>query len=220
MRSSFLSSVVKWRASAWALAATISLVFVLPACYVGGAKTVDPRRMDEASGWLRARNVSFVPQRAEDDCGAAALAIVLNALHAEGGREEIARAIPPRDGGIRAGDLRDFARRAGLRAFVLKGTREDLQTQLSRGRPVLVGLAKPLSDKRAILHYEVVAGMHRDTGAILTVDPAVGWRESSWVDFAREWQPTGGVTLLIFPTWDLSEDLARREVPADRPGVW
>jgi len=191
-------SLVKWRASAWALAATISLA--LPACYVGGAKTVDPRRMDAASGWLRADNVSFVPQRGEDDCGAAALAMVLNALHADGGREEIVRAIPPREGGIRAGDLRDFARRAGLRAFVLKGTREDLQSQLSRGRPVLVGLAKPLSDKRAILHYEVVAGMHPDTGAILTVDPAVGWRESSWVDFEREWQPTGEVTLLILPT--------------------
>ena len=58
---------------------------------------------------------------------------------------EVVSADPPRDGGVRAGDLRDVARAKGLSAFVVAGTFADLFEQLGHGRPVLVGLAKPIT---------------------------------------------------------------------------
>ena len=42
---------------------------------------------------------------------------------------EVVAADPPRDGGVRAGDLRDIARAKGLSAFVVAGTFADLFEQ-------------------------------------------------------------------------------------------
>ena len=109
---------------------------------------------------------------------------------------EVVAADPPRDGGVRAGDLRDVARAKGLSAFVVAGTFADLFEQLGNGRPVPVGLAKPMTGGRARAHYEVVVAIcdHR----LLTLDPARGLSENSLEDFARESAPTGQVTLIVF----------------------
>jgi len=105
---------------------------------------------------------------------------------------------PPSDGGVRAGALRDVARGKGLEAYVVSGTLNDIVAQLDRGRPVLVGLAKPMVGGRAIAHYEVVVGINRPKRLILSFDPSRGPRQNSFEGFAREWVPTHQVTIVIF----------------------
>jgi hypothetical protein len=112
--------------------------------------------------------------------------------------EQVTALGPPSDGGVRAGALRDVARGKGLEAFVVSGTLKDLTAQIERGRPVLVGLAKPLLGGRAIAHYEVVVGINRAKRSVLSLDPSRGPRENSWEGFAREWVATGQVTIVIF----------------------
>ena len=48
-------------------------------------------------------------------------------------------------------------------AYVVSATFADLNTQLERGRPVLVGMAKPMAlmGGKSLAHYEVVNGMSR-----------------------------------------------------------
>lgn len=192
------------RASHVAFAIVLAAVVSASAgCYVGGARPADPRVLTPAQGWLRAEDVALTPQQREDDCGAAALSMVMGALHVPMRRDEIVALAPPREGGIRAGDLRDIARRRGLRAYVVAGRRQDLLDQLVQRRPVLVGLAKPLSNGRAALHYEVVAGLRQGSWDVLTADPFAGWRTFSWESFAREWAATGAVTLIVLPGADV-----------------
>ena len=83
--------------------------------------------------------------------------------------------------------------------------------RIARGRPVLVGLAKPMMAGRAMAHYEVVVGINRSRGLILSLDPARGPRQNSLEGFAREWVPTHEVTLIIFA------EMYGRE--AQRPGA-
>jgi ABC-type bacteriocin/lantibiotic exporter with double-glycine peptidase domain len=142
--------------------------------------------------------VPFVHQRSESDCGAAALAMMLSYWGAPLTIDQILAVHPTsRDRGIKAGQLRDLARSKGLQAFVIKGQVTDLLVELQRRRPVLVGLAKPYGDK-ALTHYEVVVGLHRERRLILTLDPAHGWRQNTIEGFAREWVPTEQVSIVMF----------------------
>jgi hypothetical protein len=172
------------------------------ACYTGSAHTVSPNDLAAIGrdpGWQLVRDVPFVPQRAARDCGPAALAMVFAhfrvAPPAPADHPELAR------GDVRAGALRDVARARGLDAYVVSGSFEDLLTQVGRGRPVLVGLAKPmaLTGGRALAHYEVVVGINRSRRLILSLDPAVGLRENTLDGFAREWAPTHQVTIVFLP---------------------
>jgi ABC-type bacteriocin/lantibiotic exporter with double-glycine peptidase domain len=170
-------------------------------CYTGGARTVSPQRASALAAdpsWTFVPDVPFIAQQSDSDCGPAALAMVLAHFGVPASLAEVVAADPPRDGGVRAGDLRDVARAKGLSAFVVAGTFADLFEQLGRGRPVLVGLAKPMTGGRALAHYEVVVAIDRRDRRLLTLDPARGLSENSLEDFAREWAPTGQVTLIVF----------------------
>jgi hypothetical protein len=61
-----------------------------------------------------------------------------------------------------------------------------------------VGLAQPYGDK-ARTHYVVVVGVNRARRALITLDPAHGWRRVSFEGFAREWIPVGRPALVVFP---------------------
>ena len=174
---------------------------LVSACYAGSARSISPSQASALTAdpaWLVVRDVPFVPQRGDEDCGPAALAMVLGRLGVPVTRADVASAAPPGDKGVRAGDLRDFARARGLQAFVVAGTFDDLFGELARGNPVLVGLAKPMTGGRALPHYEVVVAISRRAREVLTLDPARGLRENSLEGFAREWAPTGRVTLIAF----------------------
>jgi hypothetical protein len=99
--------------------------------------------------------------------------------------------------GMRAGELRDYARAHGLDAFVVKGEPADLRAQIGRRRPLIVGLAQ--SAGGAVTgHYEVVIGFNHRRRLILTIDPAAGWRESTFEAFAAEWVGAEQVALVVF----------------------
>jgi ABC-type bacteriocin/lantibiotic exporter with double-glycine peptidase domain len=132
------------------------------------------------------------------ECGAAALAMVLAYWQVPVPAREIAARYPQDQEGLRAGHLRDLAREKGLDAYVISGDFRDLLREVERGRPVVVGVAKPYRTK-TLAHYEVVVGLHRGKRLVLTLDPARGLRENSWEGFAREWVPTKQVTVVMFP---------------------
>ena len=161
-------------------------------------------------GWVRVEGVSLAHQRGTRDCGAAALSTVLEHWQQQGGHQrgsvpefrstEIDRALriaPER--GLAAGDLRDYARARGFPAFVILGTLRDLKHELDSGRPVIVGVHKPLSSGEVLAHYEVVIGYHEQLRQVMTLDPARGLRQNDFEGFAREWASAGRVALVIFP---------------------
>jgi ABC-type bacteriocin/lantibiotic exporter with double-glycine peptidase domain len=170
-------------------------------CYAGEARAVSPQKASALAAdpaWTFVPDVPFIAQRTDSDCGPAALTMVLMHFGVPASLAEVVAADPPRDGGVRAGDLRDVARAKGLSAFVVAGTFADLFEQLGRGRPVLVGLGKPMTGGRALAHYEVVVAIDRRDRRLLTLDPARGLSENSLEAFAREWATTGRVTLIVF----------------------
>jgi ABC-type bacteriocin/lantibiotic exporter with double-glycine peptidase domain len=170
-------------------------------CYAGESRVISPQRASALAAdpaWKFVPDVPFVAQQSDSDCGPAALAMVLAHFGVPASLAEVVAADPPRDGGVRAGDLRDLARAKGLSAFVVAGTFADLFEQLGQGRPVLVGLAKPMTGGRALAHYEVVVAIDHRDHRLLTLDPARGLSENSLEAFAREWAPTGRVTLIVF----------------------
>jgi ABC-type bacteriocin/lantibiotic exporter with double-glycine peptidase domain len=182
------------------------VVFVLalaaaPGCYTGSAHNVSAAGLNVMTrdpAWRIVDDVPFVSQRTFRDCGPAALAMVLAHFRVPAPTDERPEF---RQGDVRAGTLRDVARARGLDAFVVAGTFDDIATQVGRGRPVLVGLAKPmaLTGGRALAHYEVVIGFNRSRRLILSLDPATGLRENTLEGFAREWVPTGQVTIIVLP---------------------
>jgi ABC-type bacteriocin/lantibiotic exporter with double-glycine peptidase domain len=183
-----------------ALLAGLVAAAALPACYTGAARDASQRQIASDPSWQLVRDVPFVAQQSDRDCGAAAIAMVLAYWRVPTPIQEVTGAAPPTEGGISAGALRDVARRKGLNAFIVSGTLGDLVDQIGRGRPVLVGLAKPMTGGRAAAHYEVVVGINRTKRLILSLDPARGLRENSLEGFAREWVPTHQVTLVVFPS--------------------
>jgi ABC-type bacteriocin/lantibiotic exporter with double-glycine peptidase domain len=152
-----------------------------------------------ADGWTRVENVVEVRQSSRDGCGAAALAMVLGHWGRQVTQDEIRAASPPAEGhGMPADSLRDFARRQGLQAFLVEGQTDDLDREVGRDRPVLVGVVKR-KGRRAYSHYEVVVGVNRERQRILTLDPARGPRETSLKRFTEEWIAAGRLTLVVFP---------------------
>ena len=182
-------------------ACLLALALIAPACYAGSAHTIPASSLGTMARdptWQIVNGVPYVAQESASDCGPAALAMVLAHY-----RVPAATASRPEfeGGDVRAGTLRDVARAQGLEAYVVSGTFEDLFAQVGRGRPVLVGLAKPmaLTGGRALAHYEVVIGINRTKRLVLSLDPATGLRENTVEGFAREWAPTKQVTIVVFP---------------------
>ena len=155
-------------------------------------------------GWVRLDQVELVRQKGIKDCGAAALSMVLEYHEPKGPpalrREAIDAALREEPGkGLSAGQLRDYARAHGFDAFVIKGSFEDLRHEVDAGRPVIVGVLKPLTSGEALSHYEVFVGYHPDRDDVLTLDPARGLREFDLEGFEAEWEAAGFVTLVVMP---------------------
>ena len=183
-----------------ALLALGALAACAPA-YVGDSRRIAPEQVTAGDGWVVAA-APAVRQQHADDCGAAALAMVLARWGTALDRDSIAARVPTRPGGYRLGDLRDLARTAGMSAFAIKADRDTLTHELGAGRPVLVGLFRPYDDRRARSHYEVVVGVHRD-GRVATIDPAdARWHVRSWKGLLAEWEPAGRPALVVLGARD------------------
>lgn len=178
------------------------LLVLAPACaYHGSSHTFQPERLAKEEGWLVVPDVPVVMQTTATDCGAASMSMILGYWGSPMTVGQITNALPATltDGEFRAGDLRDFAREHGLHAFVVAAGIPDLQDELSKKRPVIVGLVKRYSRNRGLSHYEVVVGYDAAKQRILTLDPAYGWREDSVAGFMKEWESSGRLALVAFP---------------------
>jgi hypothetical protein len=82
---------------------------------------------------------------------------------------------------------------------VIQGAFEDLRHEVQAGRPVIVGVHKPLSSGEALAHYEVFVGYHLEREEVLTLDPARGLRQFPIDGFLEEWKSAGLVALVIMP---------------------
>jgi hypothetical protein len=112
--------------------------------------------------------------------------------------EDVVTATPAaRERGLRAGELRELIRAHGLDAFVVKGEPADLRAEIERRRPLIVGLTRS-ANGATTGHYEVVIGLDHARRRILTLDPAAGWRESSFEEFAAEWAGANQLALVVF----------------------
>ena len=153
--------------------------------------------LHEKEGWILVDGVEPVAQQTEQDCGAAALSTVL----AHWGVDVPAAALReectvPGVEGLRAAELRDAARRRGFSAFLLEGSVADLEHELRRGRPFVVGLVKSLGPWSSS-HFEVVVGL-LPSEEVAAIDPAHGLMRDGLPAFAAEWAATKGVTLVVF----------------------
>ena len=183
--------------------AWLSLVFVAllaaTGCrlsYTGGAKPVNASQLD--GEWLRATSTPVVKQREQKDCGLAALAMVAGAWGQQWTVPDLRRQVQMTDKGVKLGALRDIARERGLEAYAISGNFQDLRRELSKGRPVLVGLQLPFEQRRALQHYEVVVAMNPRDGRVITLDPATGkYLQRTRAVLEKEWKPVGFPTLVV-----------------------
>lgn len=178
--------------------AAVAFVLLAGGCS-GLSRNLAGAEAGRGEGWTRVEDVPELRQTGQHDCGAAALAMVLRHHGKAVTPAEIWAASPPPPGrGLRADALRAYARGQGLQAFLIEGRPDDLEREVSRGRPVLVGVVKGRGE-RTYPHYEVVVGIQRRRGRILTLDPARGAQERSARDFAKEWAAAGRLALVVLP---------------------
>lgn len=167
--------------------------------YLGDATAFDPKELDETPGWVAVRDVPVVLQKDRTDCGAAALSMILTYWKHPLSPDDVIRDCPiVEDQGIRARDLRELARARGLQSFLIHGRWEDLEAEIRRSHPVVIGLVKPYLTG-ALTHYEVVVAVHPERRIVVTHDPANGWRQNSQEGLRREWEPAAFLTLVVFP---------------------
>jgi ABC-type bacteriocin/lantibiotic exporter with double-glycine peptidase domain len=180
------------------LALLITGALTVAACQASRGHVVSPTEVAERDGWKLVEGVPFVEQRGEKDCGAAAVAMVLRYWGVPAGAENaVSTDVASGERGLRASELRELVRARGLDAFLIKGEPADLRTEIEHRRPLIVGLARH-SGQAVIGHYEVVVGFHPARRRILTLDPAAGWRESSFQAFAAEWAGAQQLALVVF----------------------
>jgi ABC-type bacteriocin/lantibiotic exporter with double-glycine peptidase domain len=180
------------------LCAALFAIGCAPA-YQGSARPFAKASLAREPGWVAVQDVPLLRQEHERDCGPAAVTMVLRFWGKPASAELVReQAHTPLDQGVQAGALRDVLRERGLLAYLIEGTVDDLERELTAGRPVVVGLAKPYTN--AIWgHYEVVAGLNRARGLVATVDPGRGWSVNTIEGFLREWKPTRHLTLVASP---------------------
>jgi ABC-type bacteriocin/lantibiotic exporter with double-glycine peptidase domain len=148
--------------------------------------------------WL---DVPFVRQ-SRDGCGSACISMILKYWDANthqrtprDSEAEIYRKLhSPDTHGIPALAMDQYFRTQGFRAIVFSGTWQDLQEQLSKGRPVIVCL------RNGPAHYLVVAGIDMKQGIILVNDPARRkLLKLKRIEFEKGWTGSSNWTLLALP---------------------
>jgi hypothetical protein len=131
---------------------------------------------------------------------------------------------PAPDRGVQAARLRTLLRAHGLDAFLLQGRIGDLEHELARGRPVLVGLVKP-HGRIGFDHYELVIAVHPRRRLVVTLDPAAGWRQNDYRSFTTEWQLARRVALVAWAAsrlsaaWQIGTLWRSRSLTQGRPAL-
>lgn len=145
---------------------------------------------------VRVLDFQHIRQNEPYDCGEGALAIVMTYWGQPTKPETILQDIfsgVPRNSGTVAADLKDYAERKGLRAFLLKMSGEDIRRQIDLGRPVIV-CRKIFGGMN---HYEVVVGYDRPRERMILADPADEPYSISLKAFDRRHKRVDQFTLLV-----------------------
>lgn len=182
------------------LLAAILVTAAVPGCavYPGTARPSSYEDLRRDDGWILLEGVPEARQFNRNDCGAASLAMVLGHWGIPAGVADLERECTVAGTeGLLATELRDAARRRGLSAFLFAGTIADIEHELRRGRPLLVGLGKENGDAFTA-HFEVVVGIDVVRGRIAAIDPAIGLTCDSLAGFEGEWKHSKYVTIVMF----------------------
>ena len=99
--------------------------------------------------------------------------------------------------GIYASDLEHYLSQHGFRTFAFRGEWGDLESNLAKGRPLLLAL-KP--GHSAPLHFIVITGVDAQQSVVLMNDPAQRkLLKQDRSDFEKQWKAAGNWTLLAVP---------------------
>ena len=83
-------------------------------------------------------------------------------------------------------------------AFAIRASLDDLRNELSKGRPVVLGLILPHDREYKRSHYEVAIALNTNDGTVITIDPATGdWMRRSPQVLDIEWKPAGYAALVV-----------------------
>jgi ABC-type bacteriocin/lantibiotic exporter with double-glycine peptidase domain len=155
-----------------------------------------------AALWI---DVPFVAQPREG-CGAASLSMVMQYWAGKQGAavspaSDVARIqhelYSKGEHGIAAEQMGTYLRRHGFQAFAFPGKWSDLEEQIAKGRPLIVGL-RP--EGQSELHYVVIDGIDTARGLVTMNDPAVRkLLNEERGRFEKEWSATHNWTLLAVP---------------------
>jgi ABC-type bacteriocin/lantibiotic exporter with double-glycine peptidase domain len=156
----------------------------------------------DANVWL---DVPFVKQE-KNGCGAASIAMIMQYWQHQQGKPasasedaaQIQRQLYSAPAhGIYASDLERYLSQHGFRTFAFRGEWSDLQSNLAKGRPLLVALQPGSRDP---LHFVVIAGVEAEPGFVLMNDPAQRkLLKQDRSDFEKQWKAAGNWTLLALP---------------------
>lgn len=159
--------------------------------------------MAQEGHWI---DVPFVAQPPEG-CGAAAISMLMRYWNSHGATAPAEvfdtsaiqqKLHSPSDHGIKASDMVRYFSEHGFRTFAIKGSRNDIEQQIAKGRPLIAALA-PLKNDR-ILHYVVVAGFVPEENVVLVNDPAQRkLLKSPWNEFEKQWSAADYWTLVVVP---------------------
>lgn len=150
-------------------------------------------------------DVPFVRQPREG-CGAAAIAMLMQYWAAQSGsapqgssevdtiQQELYSA---KDHGILASAMERYLRQNGYSVFTIRGTWSDLESQLRKGRPLIVAV-RPQGQRK--LHYVIVDGVDPDRELVMMNDPAERkLLTQERAGFERDWKATHNWLLLAVP---------------------
>lgn len=146
------------------------LFFFFVRCSVNRSFDVSKIKINDEKG-LHLLDFQHIHQKERYDCGAGALTIILNYWGIPDNPENILKNIfseVPINSGIMAGDLKKYAEKKGLSAFLLKMNLNDIHQQIDKGRPIIT-YRKLLG---GINHYEVIVGYDSIKKTIIIADPA------------------------------------------------
>lgn len=150
-------------------------------------------------------NVPFVAQP-PDGCGAASLSMLMlywaaQQRHAVTPAAEVAaiqrQLYVPREHGIPASSMQRYLEQNGFRVFTIRGTWNDLNEQIRKGRPLIIALRPPGQTQ---LHYVVVDGIDDARNFVTFNDPAQRkLLEQERASFEQDWSATHNWLLLAVP---------------------
>lgn len=175
--------------------------FGLTACASPNQTTLSPS-INRLATNVSLTSVPFHPQAERDDCGPAALAMMLGWSGIETDPATLAPAVytPGREGTLQS-DIVQATRRAGRLAVPLQ-TFDDLLTELDAGRPVLV-LQNLGLEAWPVWHYAVVVGYDLESRNMFLHSGSKPSFATGFHVFKDSWQSAGNWALTITTPSDL-----------------